>query len=77
MDEQRARSIIADHLHVPLDRVRDSADFVHLGADSLDLVSLTMRFEEEFDIHVTEEAAERCTTIGDALSLLRICRQPA
>ena len=71
MDDQRIRSVIADHLHVPLDRVSDQAEFVALGADSLDMVSLTMRFEEEFDLHIPEDAVEACTTVGDAMAMLK------
>jgi acyl carrier protein len=71
MDDQRIRSVIADHLHVPLDRVSDQAEFVALGADSLDMVSLTMRFEEEFDLHIPEDAVEACTTVGNAMEMLQ------
>ena len=71
MDDQRIRSVIADHLHVPQERVTDEAEFVALGADSLDMVSLTMRFEEEFDLHIPEDAVEACTTVGDAMAMLR------
>jgi acyl carrier protein len=77
MDDQRIRSVIADHLHVPLERVTDEADFVALGADSLDMVSLTMRFEEEFDLHIPEDAVEACTTVGDAMAMLSSSIQAA
>lgn len=71
MDDQRIRSVIADHLHIPIDRVSDSAEFVALGADSLDMVSLTMRLEEEFNIHIPDDHVEDCTTVADALAMLR------
>ena len=71
MDDQRIRSVIADHLHVPLEHVTDEAEFVALGADSLDMVSLTMRFEEEFNLHIPEDAVEACTTVGDAMAMLK------
>jgi acyl carrier protein len=74
MDDQRARSIIADHLDVPHDRVTDQAEFVALGADSLDMVSLTMRFEEEFNIHIPEDRVEDCNTVADAMMMLRGCK---
>ncbi|MEO6359639.1 MAG: acyl carrier protein [Sphingomicrobium sp.] len=77
MDDQRARAIIADHFHLPLVHIRDDAEFVHLGADSLDMVSLTMRFEEEFNTHIPEDAVEDCRTVGDALAVLRSCLLPA
>ncbi|MEO5773048.1 MAG: acyl carrier protein [Sphingomicrobium sp.] len=77
MDDQRALLIIADHLHIPLDRVRDEADFVALGADSLDMVSLTMRLEEEFDLHIPDDVVETCMTVGNALAILRECKVSA
>ena len=70
MDEPRARHIIADHLAVPPASVTDSADFSALGADSLDMVSLTMRLEEEFNTHIPDDKIEDCRTVGDALALL-------
>ena len=69
MDES-ARRLIAEHLGVASSRVVDGAAFRDLGADSLDLVSLTMAFEEEFDLHIPDEQAEGCTTVADALALL-------
>ncbi|MFL6735270.1 MAG: acyl carrier protein [Sphingomicrobium sp.] len=71
MDDQRIRSIIADHLGISASAVTDDADFVALGADSLDMVSLTMRFEEEFDIHIPEDGIEDCRTVSEALAMLR------
>jgi acyl carrier protein len=69
MDES-ARRLIAEHLGVAPSLVVDDAAFRDLGADSLDLVSLTMAFEEEFDLHIPDEQAEGCTTVADALALL-------
>jgi acyl carrier protein len=67
-----ARALIAEELAVPVGRVVDAATFRDdLGADSLDLVELTMRLEERFDIAVSEEEAIACATVGDALKLLR------
>jgi len=71
MDEERARAVIADHLAIPASSVADDADFLALGADSLDMVSLTMRLEEEFNTHIPDETVEDCRTVGDALALLR------
>jgi acyl carrier protein len=72
MDEGRARRLIAEELGVALERVTDAASFAcDLGADSLDFVELTMRFEEMFDIAVTEDEAHGCACVGDALALLR------
>jgi acyl carrier protein len=71
MDDQRARAAIADHLGVPAESITDDAGFVALGADSLDMVSLTMRLEEEFNTHIPDDDIEDCWTVGDALTLLR------
>ena len=71
MDDIRARAVIADHLAVAVSSVTDDADFIALGADSLDMVSLTMRLEEEFNTHIPDDSVEDCTTVGDALALLQ------
>jgi acyl carrier protein len=69
MDED-ARLLIAEHLGVSRALIVDTASFRSLGADSLDLISLTMAFEERFDFHISDEQAEACTTVRDALALL-------
>ena len=66
----RARELIAEHLGVPCSRVQDDISFRDLGADSLDLSLLTMTFEEAFDLSISDEQAEACSTVGDALHLL-------
>lgn len=70
MDED-ARSLIADHLGIPRHHIVDGATFRALGADSLDLISLTMAFEEAFDLHIPDDQAEACTTVSDAITLLQ------
>jgi acyl carrier protein len=70
VDHEAARYIIADHLGVCVEKVEDRATFRSLGADSLDLVMLTMRFEEAYDVEISETQAEGCDTVGDALHLL-------
>ena len=72
MDEQAAREIIADHLGVTKALVVDAAAFRDLGADSLDLISLTMRFEETFDVEISDAAVHGCSTVGDSLEVLRV-----
>jgi acyl carrier protein len=72
MHVEAARALIADHLAVGLETVRDDAHFAEdLGADSLDLIELAMRFEEAFDIHIPDDETASCETVGDALALLR------
>jgi len=63
MQQQAIRSLIANHLAVPMDAVRDNAGFAtDLGADSLDMIELAMRFEEELDISIGDEEGEACET---------------
>src|SRR3954451_7166900 len=70
MHVEAARALIADHLAVGLEAVRDEASFSSdLGADSLDMVELAMRFEEELDISIGDEESESCETVSDALVL--------
>jgi acyl carrier protein len=67
----RVREIIADELGVELEKVADEASFVEdLGADSLDTVELVMRFEEEFEVEIPDEDAEKMQTVGDAIRYL-------
>ena len=72
MDEAAARALIAEHLAVPHTLVVDQADFRDLGADSLDVVTLTMQLEEAFDLHIPDEQVDRCTSVGEAIEILRI-----
>ena len=67
---EKARKLIATHLGVTEAMVIDSVSFRSLGADSLDLVSLTMAFEEAFDLAIADDQAESCTTVGDVMRLL-------
>jgi acyl carrier protein len=71
MQAEAAKALIADHLAVRLDAVRDDASFASdLGADSLDMIELAMRFEEELDIAIDDNESEACETVRDALDLL-------
>ncbi len=69
--EQRIKEIIADQLGVEVDKLTPDAKFVEdLGADSLDVVELIMSFEEEFDIEIPDEDAEKIKTVGDVINYL-------
>ena len=71
MNPQSIRELIADHLAVGLDAVRDDASFAgDLGADSLDMIELAMRFEHALDISIDDAESESCETVRDALDLL-------
>ena len=70
-DEIRAKikSIVTEGLGVSEDQVTDDAQFSQdLGADSLDQVELVMALEEEFGSDIPDEAAEKLTTVGDAIA---------
>ena len=70
--EQRVKEIIVEQLGVEESQVTEQAKFVEdLGADSLDTVELVMAFEEEFDIEIPDEDAEKLTTVGEATSYLK------
>ena len=72
MDEDAARKLIAEELALPPDAIVDEARFrQNLGADSLDLVTMTMLMEERFDVEISEDEAESCATVGEAIRLLR------
>ena len=66
--EEKVKKIMADKLSVYLDEVVPDALFVDdLGADSLDLVELIMTMEEEFDVEISDEDAEKLVTVKDAI----------
>ena len=70
--EDKVKKIIAEKLSVDLDEIVPSASFVDdLGADSLDLVELIMSMEEEFDIDIPDEDAEKILTVQDAIEYTR------
>ena len=67
----RVKKIIIDQLGVDPGKITEDSSFVDdLGADSLDIVELIMAFEEEFDIEIPDEDAEKIKTIGDAVKYL-------
>jgi acyl carrier protein len=69
--EDRLKGIIVDQLGVEADKVTANASFINdLGADSLDIVELVMAMEEEFDIEIPDEDAEKIKTVGDAVGYL-------
>ena len=68
----RVKEIIIDELGVEAEKVSEDKSFVDdLGADSLDTVELIMAFEEEFEIDIADEDAERMNTVGDAISYIQ------
>jgi acyl carrier protein len=70
--EERVKAIIVEQLGVEENDVVPAAKFIEdLGADSLDTVELVMAFEEEFDIEIPDEDAEKITTVGDAIQYIK------
>jgi len=70
--EDRVTDLIAEQLGISKDEAVANASFIDdLGADSLDIVELVMTLEEEFDLEIPDEDAERIQTIGDAISYLK------
>lgn len=69
--EEKVRSIIVDQLGVESDKVTADAKFIEdLGADSLDTVELVMAFEENFDIEVPDEEAEKLQSVADVVAYI-------
>ena len=67
--EDRVKKIIVEQLGVKEEDARNDASFVDdLGADSLDLVELIMSMEEEFDVEISDEDAEKIATVKDAIA---------
>ena len=70
--EAKVKEIIVENLGVDQEKVTDDASFVEdLGADSLDTVELVMAFEEEFDVEIPDEDAEKMRTVGEAIAYLK------
>ena len=70
-NEQRVRDIIEKELGVEREKLTDDASFIEdLGADSLDIVELVMAFEEEFGVEIPDDAAEKISTVKDAIDYI-------
>jgi acyl carrier protein len=69
---ERVRELVVDQLGVDTEEVTVEASFVDdLGADSLDIVELVMAFEEEFELEIPDEDAEKITTVGAAVKYIK------
>lgn len=69
--QERVKNIIVEQLGVEADQVKPEAQFVNdLGADSLDTVELIMALEEEFDIEIPDDKAEKIKTVGEAIDYI-------
>jgi acyl carrier protein len=68
----KVRDIVVEQLGVDEEEVNEQASFVDdLGADSLDIVELVMALEEEFDLEIPDEDAEKIVSVGDAVSYIK------
>lgn len=72
MEFEKLRDIIVEVLNVDESEVKPEATFVDdLGADSLDVFQIIMGLEEEFDIEIPNEDAEKIVTVGDAVEQIK------
>jgi acyl carrier protein len=72
VSNDKIKEIIAEKLDISLNQVTDDAKFIDdLGADSLDVVELIMALEDEFDIEITDEQAEKIVTVGNAIDFMK------
>lgn len=70
--QAKLKEIVVDRLNVEEDQIKPESSFVEdLGADSLDIVELIMGIEEEFDIEISDDDAEKLTTVGEALDYIK------
>ena len=69
--EERVKKIVAKNLDVENSRITPEASFVEdFGADSLDQVELVMAFEEEFDVQIPDDVAEKIKTVADEVKFI-------
>ena len=72
MEFEKLQEIIADVMNVPKEEITPDTTFVDdLGADSLDIFQIIMGIEEEFDIEIPDEDAEKLTTVGEAMDYVK------
>lgn len=70
--EDRIKEIVVEQLGVDAEEITPQASFINdLGADSLDTVELVMALEEEFDIEIPDEEAEKLETVGKAVEYIK------
>ena len=68
---ERIKKIVAEHLEIDEAKVTESSSFFDdLGADSLDKVEMVMAFEEAFGCEIPDDAAEKITTVQDAITFI-------
>lgn len=68
---EKVKSIIIEQLGVEGEEVANAASFEDLNADSLDVVELIMAFEEEFELEISDEEAEKIQTVGEIVDYIK------
>ncbi|HVJ47926.1 acyl carrier protein [Desulfitobacterium sp.] len=68
---EKVKSIVVDQLGVDEEVISLETSFTELNADSLDIVELIMALEEEFDLDIPDEDAEKIRTVGDAVNYIK------
>ncbi len=72
MEFEKLQAIIADVLNIKADEVKEESTFIDdLGADSLDVFQIIMGIEEEFDVEIPSDVAEKIVTVGDAYEQIK------
>ena len=72
MELEKLKKIIVEVLNVDEDEISEETTFIDdLGADSLDIFQIIMGIEEEFDIEIPNEEAEKISTVGDAVEQIK------
>jgi acyl carrier protein len=70
--DEKVKNIIVEQLGVDMETVTPEASFIDdLGADSLDIVELVMTMEEEFDLEIPDEDAEKIKTVNDVVNYIK------
>jgi acyl carrier protein len=70
--EKKVKEIVAEQLGKDINEVTENASFIEdLGADSLDIVELVMKMEEEFGIEIPDEEAEKIKTVNDVVQYIK------
>ena len=68
----RVADIVCEQMGTSRDKIHDKTSFINdLGADSLDTVELVMEFEDEFEINIPDDDAEKIQTVGDAITYIK------
>ena len=69
--EQRVIDIVSEHFAYEKEKITRNTTFIEdIGADSLDIVEFVMELEEEFDINIPDDAAEKIQTVGQAIKFI-------